>query len=185
MSYKNVLLIVGLFCLSFTNHDPEIGSVLDTYNGVQVYYNGYFTNTNGRNTTDEGYNLGLNWQCVEFVKRYYFLRYGHEMPDSYGHAKEFFDESLGDQEMNESRNMLQFRNTRRHRPEVDDLIIYGASSGNPFGHMGIISKIEDGKITMVQQNMGTKTRHELILAEYEGIYTIADFNIKGWLRINK
>ena len=49
--------------------------------------------------------------------------------------------------------------------------------------MGIISEIKDGKITMMQQNMGTKSRQELILAEYEGIYTIADFNIKGWLRI--
>jgi len=157
--------------------------VIDSYNGVSVHYNGFFKNTSGRNITKDGYNLGLRWQCVEFVKRYYFEKYGHQMPDSYGHAKEFFDETLGDQEMNVDRNMLQFRNTRRHMPQVDDLIVYGASQENPFGHMGIISEIKEGKITMIQQNMGTKSRQELILAEYEGIYTIADFNIKGWLRI--
>ncbi len=185
MSYKKVLVILSLLGLSLTNHNPEVGAVLDTYNSVAIYYNGYFTNTNGRNLSSDGYNLGLKWQCVEFVKRYYYNKYGHKMPDSYGHARTFFDDSLGDQEMNEARNMLQFRNTRRHIPKVDDLIIYGASAENPFGHMGIISQIVDGKIIMVQQNMGTKTRQELILAEYEGIYTIADFNIKGWLRINQ
>jgi hypothetical protein len=185
MYYKNVLLVLILIGFSFTNHNPEVGSVIDNYNGVQIYYNGHFKNTNGRNLTHDGYNLGLKWQCVEFVKRYYYEKYGHKMPDSYGHAKDFFDESLADQEYNKDRDMVQFRNTRRHIPQVDDLVIYGASATNPFGHMGIISEIKDGQITMVQQNMGTKTRQKLILAEYEGIYTIADFDVLGWLRINQ
>ncbi|GLR16384.1 CHAP domain-containing protein [Portibacter lacus] len=185
MRLKFVLIFIGLITLSFTNHNPEVGAVLDNYNGVPIYYNGFFKNTNGRNLTKDGYNLGLKWQCIEFVKRYYYLKYGHKMPDSYGHAKDFFDDDLSDQEFNEARNMLQFRNTRRHKPQVDDLVIYGPSKDNPFGHMGIISAIKNGKVTLVQQNMGTKTRQKLILAEYDGIYTIADFNIKGWLRINK
>lgn len=183
MRAKIVLITVAILSLSLTNHNPDVGTVIDNYNGVPIYYNGFFTNTNGRNVTADGYNLGLKWQCIEFVKRYYYEIYNHKMPYSFGNAKEFFDESLGDQEYNEARDMLQFRNTRRHKPQVDDLIIYGASDENPFGHMGIISSIDDGKIIMVQQNMGTKTRQELILAEYEGIYTIADFNIKGWLRL--
>lgn len=183
MYSKFLLVVASLLTISFTNHNPEVGSVIDSYNGVPIYYNGFYTNTNGRNVTKDGYNLGLKWQCVEFAKRYYFEKYGHKMPDSYGNAKDFFDSSLADQAINIDRNMMQFRNTRRHAPQVDDLIIYGASDENAFGHMGIISEIKDGKITMIQQNMGVKTRQELVLAEYDGIYTIADFNIKGWLRL--
>ncbi|SUD83261.1 Uncharacterised protein [Stutzerimonas stutzeri] len=55
----------------------------------------------GGNLSKDGYNLGLRYQCVEFVKRYYFERHGHRMPDTYGHAKSFFDPSLGDGALNE------------------------------------------------------------------------------------
>ncbi|WP_413044376.1 hypothetical protein [Pseudomonas sp. YJ42] len=62
----------------------------------------------GRNLTQDGYNLGLRYQCVEFVKRYYFERHGHRMPDSYGHAKDFFDPQVGDGALNARRGLLQF-----------------------------------------------------------------------------
>lgn len=182
MSLKLVAILVSIFFLSLVNHNPDIGSVLDTHNGVPVYYNGSFMNVSGRNVTADGYNLGLKWQCVEFAKRYYFEKYDLRMPDSYGNAKEFFNEFLADAAFNKKRGMMQYRNTRRNAPQVDDLIIYGPTEGNPFGHMGIITSIVDGKIEMIQQNMGTKSRQELILAEFQGIYTIADFDVLGWLR---
>ena len=182
MRLKIVVFIISLSCISLTNHNPDIGTVLDVYNGVPIYYNGFFTNVNGRNITNDGYNLGLKWQCVEFAKRYYYERYDIKMPSSYGNAKDFFDKNLPDQAYNKKRGMTQFRNTRNQPPQVDDLVIYGPSESNPYGHMGIIASIIDNKITLVQQNMGIKSRQELILAEYEGIYTIADFNILGWLR---
>ncbi|MFA0963395.1 hypothetical protein AB9P05_16445 [Roseivirga sp. BDSF3-8] len=48
----------------------------------------------GRNLTPDGYNLGLKYQCGEFMKRYYYLHLNHKMPDSYGHARDFFNPSL-------------------------------------------------------------------------------------------
>ena len=93
MKFKLVFIIIALSGLSLAIIDPEVGSEIDNYNGIPVYYNGYFTNTFGRNTTDEGYNLGLKWQCIEFVKRYYYEVYDHKMPDSYGHAKDYFEYS--------------------------------------------------------------------------------------------
>ena len=55
------------------NYSP--GSKLDSLNGVYVYFNGSMRNVSGRNTTPDGYNLGLKYQCVEFVKRYYYKHY--------------------------------------------------------------------------------------------------------------
>lgn len=54
-----------------TDHTPLVaGAPLDSLNGVVVYYNDGMGAVHGRNTVD-GYNVGLKYQCVEFVKRYY------------------------------------------------------------------------------------------------------------------
>lgn len=69
--------------------EHKIGEKIESLNNIYVYYNGKVGNVNGRNISKDGYDLGLKYQCVEFVKRYYFLHYFHKMPDSYGHAKDF------------------------------------------------------------------------------------------------
>ncbi len=176
-------LILSISFLSFTSFNIYRGEVLDSYNGVPVYYNGEnYTNVSGRNVTSDGYNLGLKYQCVEFVKRYYYEHYGHKMPNSYGHAKEFFDKTLLDKDFNQERGLLQFRNVRTHRPMAGDIIIYDAYYGNPFGHIGIITEVGEDYVELIQQNFGTKTRQKLKLVEFAGIYTVADYDILGWLR---
>ena len=47
--------------------DPRWGTAIDSYNNVTVYYNGRVGSTNGRNTAPDGYNLGMKYQCVEFL----------------------------------------------------------------------------------------------------------------------
>jgi len=169
--------------LSFTSFNIYRGEVLDSHNGIPVYYNGEnYTNVSGRNVTSDGYNLGLKYQCVEFVKRYYYEHYNHKMPNSYGHAKEFFDKTLLDKDFNEERGLLQFRNVRTHKPMPGDMLIYDAYPNNPFGHIGIITEVGDDYVELIQQNFGTKTRQKLKLVEFAGIYTIADYDILGWLR---
>lgn len=78
------------------NRNYKFGQKLDSLNGVIVYYNGGVSNVSERNLTKENYNLGLKYQCVEFVKRYYFEKLKHQMPDSYGNAKDFYDKDIED-----------------------------------------------------------------------------------------
>src|SRR5690554_7449178 len=90
---KAFVLISGLAIVAFFSFEkirpgflqetPEVGKAIDSLNNVLVYYNGDVGTVIGRNTRN-GYNLGLKFQCVEFVKRYYYEFYNHEMPDSYG-----------------------------------------------------------------------------------------------------
>lgn len=168
---------------SMTNENPKIGEIIDDLNGVTIRYNGSWTNVAGRNVTPDGYNLGLKWQCVEFVKRYYYEYYGHKMPDSYGHAKDFFDRRLDDIGFNRSRGMMQYRNIRNTRPQINDILVYDAGHQNPYGHVAIISDVGSDYLEMIQQNVGKNSRQTLQLIEYQGIYTIADFDILGWLRL--
>lgn len=171
--------------MSFTAYFAERGDVIDSLNGVPVYYNGKdYKAVSGRNVTADGYNLGLKYQCVEFVKRYYYDYYGHKMPNSYGHAKDFFDKDLlDDVAFNADRGLTQYRNVRESKPQEGDLLVYDAYPGNPFGHVAIVSKVTEDKIEIVQQNIGTTTRREIKLVKFMDYYTVADFNVLGWLRL--
>lgn len=179
-----LLLVLSVMCLlSFTSHYLTRGEVIDSFNGVSVYYNGEkFTNVSGRNVAADGYNLGLKYQCVEFAKRYYYEYYGHKMPNSYGHAREFFDKSLADVAYNRERALMQYRNIRYEKPQEGDLLVYDGYGSNPFGHVGIITSVGDGEVEYISQNYGDKTRQTIKLVEYQGIYTIADYDVLGWLR---
>lgn len=107
---KKVGLIVAILIIAIINIkgkiDKEIGTKIDELNGVNVYFNGLMTVSHGRNLSEDGYNIGMKWQCVEFVKRYYLEMYNHKMPNTYGNAKEFYDKSLKDGEINIKRNLI-------------------------------------------------------------------------------
>jgi surface antigen len=189
-----VLLLTGLILLSFlavgvfNKHAVtgryKFGDIVDSLNGVPVFYNGRVGNVSGRNTTKDGYNLGLKYQCVEFVKRYYYQHLKHKMPYSYGHAKEFFNHSVADGQLNKQRNLLQFSNSSGTRPQPDDLLVFDGTKYNKYGHVAIISNVTDNKITIVQQNPGASasSRATFSMSKRNGRWRINNQQIIGWLR---
>ncbi len=162
--------------------NTKVGTVLDNLDGIPVYFNGPISNVNGRNTTADGYNLGLKYQCVEFVKRYYYLYYDHKMPNSYGHAKEFFDHGLKGHGYNKARGLVQHPNGGVMKPTKGDLVVFNGNSDNPFGHVGIVSKVGTDFVEIIQQNVAKSTRATYRLQNYGSYYNIADPDISGWLR---
>ncbi len=168
------------------NNDYTVGQKIDALNGVSVYYNGSVSNVNGRNTTVDGYNLGLKYQCVEFVKRYYYEHLNHKMPDSYGHAKDFFDKSLADGKKNKKRNLIQYANPSLTKPKVSDLVVFDGTNHNKYGHVAIISNVTTKEIEIIQQNPGPfgKSRDTYALINKNGKWQIKHKGILGWLRKN-
>ncbi|MDC1403122.1 CHAP domain-containing protein [Crocinitomicaceae bacterium] len=135
-------------------------------------------NEKGRTTID-GYNIGLKYQCVEFVKRYY---YEHRMPNSYGHAKSFFDPMVSDGKTNTARGLRQFTNPSISKPQVGDLIVI---DGSRFGHVAIVSEVADDEIEIIQQNPGKRgNSRERIDLEHRpnNNWYIDKSRIVGWLR---
>jgi surface antigen len=163
----------------------EIGEPIDSLNHVQVFYNGSTSNVLERNTTSENYNLGLKYQCVEFVKRYYYEFLQHKMPDSYGHAKDFFNPAIADGQLNTQRNLLQFTNGSKSQPKVNDILVLDKSRTNSYGHVAIISAVEGGYIEIIQQNAGkyATSRDIMELIQEEGKWVIKNDRVLGWLRI--
>ncbi len=210
MKYKSIIIIsICLFCFACkhknkVNKVPSIaesrdsaatrrvaprkiytfGEVVDSYNGVNVYYNGSVSTITERNLAPDGYNLGLKYQCVEFVKRYYYEYFHHAMPDTYGDAKDFFDKSLADGALNPKRDLLQFKNPSKFRPQPNDIIVWKGNKGNPFGHIAIISDTNCCVIEIVQQNPGptAPSRDEFATVLYKGKWKVCALDIVGWLR---
>lgn len=162
----------------------HVGDPVDSLHGVVVYYNGNVNNVQERNVAKDGYNLGLKFQCVEFVKRYYYEHLDHKMPDTYGHAKDFFDRSLADGAINKQRNLKQYTNSSNSKPCIDDLLVYSETQGNPFGHVSIVSKVMDNEIEIIQQNPGafSGSRAQFRLIHTHGKWRIDNDRILGWLR---
>ncbi|WP_445355990.1 CHAP domain-containing protein [Microbulbifer sp. EKSA008] len=120
----------------------SVGEIIDSLHGVEVYYNGGVNNVEERNTSEDGYNLGLRYQCVEFVKRYYYERFGHRMPDTFGHARDFFDLTVQHGSVNTKRGLLQFHNQGNTPPNIGDIVVYSPSLFNPYGHVAIVSMVD-------------------------------------------
>lgn len=182
-----ILLLLGVWKLVQTvNLNPfhTVGEEIDSLDGVTVYFNGGVNNVEERNVAGT-YNLGLKYQCVEFVKRYYYQHYGHKMPDAYGHAKSFFDPAIADGKYNAQRDLFQYANPSAKRPEKGDLLVFGASWFNPYGHVAIISEVQENSIEIIQQNAGpfssSRENFELIL-DKEGKWEIFERRVLGWLR---
>ena len=181
-----ILLVVGFFVSKKINLNPnyEVGQKIDSLNGVYVYYNGGVGNVGGRALSEDGYNLGLKYQCVEFVKRYYYEKLNHKMPNNYGHAKDFFNSQIKDGEINKQRNLKQFKNSSKTKPKVDDLVIYSATTLNKYGHVSIVSKVTENEIEIIQQNPGPfgNSREKYDLINENGKWKIKNERILGWLR---
>lgn len=121
-----LLLVAILFVSKKINlkSNYNAGQKIDSLNGVAVYYNGRVRDLEGRALAKDGYNLGLKYQCVKFVKRYYYEALNHKMPNTYGHAKNFFNSKIKDAKINKQRNLKQFTNPSKSKPKINDLVIY-------------------------------------------------------------
>ena len=163
------------------------GNVLDEFNQVKVYFNGGVNNSSGRNLSSDGYKIGVKYQCVEFVKRYYFERFGHRMPDSMGNAREFFDRSVPDGAMNAKRGLLQFSNGSPVAPESEDILVFGPWVFNPYGHVAIVTAVNATSLEVIQQNPGPfgGSRETIPLSQTITGWKVQNGRVMGWLRLTE
>lgn len=188
---KFILLLFFLILISIyffknfnLNWKYKTGQEIDSFNGVSVYYNGGVSQTFGRNITEDGYNLGYKYQCVEFVKRYYYEYLNHKMPDSYGNAKDFFNNNLEDGQLNKERNLVQFTNPSLEKPMINDILIFKGNIFNFYGHVAIVSDVNENEIEIIQQNAGLfgKTREKISLIKKDEKWFVDNKGVLGWLK---
>ena len=185
-----LILLIFFLSLSYIPNIPSnpfsktLGTPIDSLNGVKVYYNGSIKHVAGRSLSLDQYNFGLKYQCVEFVKRYYYEHLGHKMPDTYGHAKDFFIPNLADGALNSQRALIQYRNPSQVQPQVNDLLVYAPTLFNPYGHVAIVAEVQTNAIEIIQQNPGRwgHSRQQYQLSQENGRWLVHKKRILGWLR---
>lgn len=183
-----VLALAGLSaCLAvlvLTVNAWLVGRPLDSYRNVPVYGNGlFYFRSYGRHYASDGYYFGQKWQCVEFIKRFYFEAFGHRMPDVMGHAKDFFDPAIPHRGLNARRDMIQFVNGGDEPPAPDDLLVFRDTR---FGHVAIVSAVNGDQVEVIQQNILGRTRQAFALSRENGAYSVtAPRSPAGWLRIRQ
>lgn len=182
-----VLVTAGTAAAMKGNPSPShrIGDVVDSFHGVTVHFNGGMLHTSGRSVAPDGYNIGLRWQCVEFVKRYYFERFGHEMPEPRGNAKDFFDPAIADGAPNPQRGLLQFRNGSPGAPQPEDILVLGTGLLDPYGHVAIVTTVGADSLEVVQQNPGpfVASQRRFSLRHDATGWTVGESRVLGWLRL--
>lgn len=184
---KNITLsVTGLLALLalvlVTVNTWLVGRSLDSYRNIQVYDNGllYFR-AYGRHFSSDGYYYGQKWQCVEFIKRFYFDSIGHRMPDVMGHAKDFFDPLLSHRGYNAQRDMVQFLNGGDEPPAPDDLLVFRDTE---YGHVAIVVSVDADRVHVIQQNIIGRPRQTFTLRRMNGAYSIiSSRSPAGWLRV--
>ena len=161
-----------------------MGKALDEYHGVKVYDNGPdFVASHGRHYSWTGYYYGQKWQCVEFIKRFYFQGKGHRMPDVWGHAADLFDPSTPQGGFNGRRGLLQYRNGGSVPPKDDDLLVFGEMTS--YGHVAIVVQVTENFVEVIQQNAGP-TRVQIPMELKEGCYWVGKrYPASGWLRLKE
>jgi surface antigen len=160
------------------NYNVNPGDSIDSYNNITVYYNGNIKH--GRNTTADGYNLGLKYQCVEYVKRYYYYRFNHKMPNPWGHAKDFYNSNISDGSYNKQRGLIQYNQGSVSKPKVDDILVF--DWGGKYGHVAIVSDVTNNTVEIVQQNVGKRSRESMTVYQIKGKWYFVNASVKCWLR---
>lgn len=179
-----VLAALALICtnLSLFNTVHAKDKIIDTHRGVEVYAR--VRNSNGRNYGPGRYYYGQKWQCVEFVKRYYFKALEHKMPNVWGHAQDYFQRKLAQGELNKSRGLEQYHNGGDMPPRVDDIIVWNRGK---YGHVAIISAVYPNSVEIIQQNTSRRSRERLKIKQRDGnFYLVGKGRRKkplGWLRL--
>jgi len=176
----------AVFVESLPEQEPEVGQILDSWRGVPVRYNGQpYWRSVGSHQSTSGYYYGKQWQCVEYIKRFYFDALGHEMPDVMGHAKSFFDPEIPHGVLNSKRDLIQFSNGGDEPPQVDDLLVWRQ---DVYGHVAIVTKVTEHEIEVIQQNVISGTRQHLPLIKLsQGSYQVGgqEWRPVGWLRLQR
>ncbi len=155
---------------------------LDEFRGVAVFDNGpLIARSHGRHYAEDGYYFGQKWQCVEFVKRYFYLAHQHRMPDVWGHAKDFFAPDIAHGQVNSQRGLLQFRNGGDVPPRPGDLVVF---TNGFYGHVAIITAVRADEVEVIQQNIFGRPRDAHLLVSANGRHLMGEsYRPAGWLRV--
>ena len=165
------------------------GSVTDTHEGVCSRFNGIKNGTTEScgNAGKKG-EYGYQWQCVEYVRRFYKLAKNHptEQWDGKGNANQFFTKAA-------ELGLVAFKNGETTSPpRRDDILGFENANHRGVGHVAIIKEIlpvslGNYRVRLIEQNFSQNIDVELpVERRSDGTYFMPDrgrYRVQGWMRL--
>ena len=137
------------------------GKVTGSLDGVEGYFNGSNeSETWGDHYSKDGtYYYGYKWQCVEFVRRYYYDALQHKIPKR-GNAQTWFTPGIEDGAATFD-GLKQYSYAGRGtnaktddgfsvKPQKGDILVLQVGQ---YGHVAIVADVSDTGIKVAQQNV--------------------------------
>lgn len=164
------------------------GDVIGTYNGIAA-------KSNGDQATDRLGEFGLEFECVEYVNRYYIQKL-HYTDDhcgfpgnmrSCGNGVDYYPHAA-------TIGLTPYANGGTVPPQPEDIISFSGGSTKAFcpqgcGHVAIVRGVFPDHIRVIQQNWNndrTDGNYSIAMTIVNGHYTVLDHNgyhAQGWLRL--
>ena len=140
---------------------------------------------------------GIQWQCVEYARRYLITKLGVTFSSVDGAEDVFALKTVESTETGKKYKFKTFKNNlncrrKNNMPKVNDVIIWARNnSDTPFGHIAVILKIEGDQIYIGEQNWSNAA---WINPSYSRILTLkmnnnrcsiidGNYKILGWKRV--
>jgi hypothetical protein len=145
------------------------------------------------NGTDFSYangdsSWGLEWQCVELAQRWSNLAYGetyrggtHWGVNAAYQMWSVWAPGNPDQQ-NYSVAFTQEPNGGGVPPQFGDLVVFGPTSSDPYGHVSVVSGLEQGYVDIVEQNWSADAGAARLPILGSRMADRGSFHVLGWLR---
>ena len=175
-----VLLLAGLVFMSVespSQASTAFNTYLGQFNTVAAYSNGNNPGYVGPDSNFvNGYYTGIKWQCVEFIRRYYYTVLNIQFASgSAGDAGTWYGSA-------NALGLTQYPNgITNTAPQVGDILCSTT-------HVAIIKRVTTNKVYTAQQNVANDStdldRALTLTKSVDGKYTISGGpgTIQGWLR---
>ncbi|MBF0503272.1 MAG: CHAP domain-containing protein [Candidatus Riflebacteria bacterium] len=137
-------------------HGLELGE----YDGVKIRANGFVEYNDSRlkaptqfpfqerwhyNTEINGVNTGMEWECVEFVNRYYLVKFERDIRGSGGNAESYYRIPV-------DHGLVRFANDGTGKPQIGDILVSTGLTASSPGHVAIVTEVTDAYVRVVHQN---------------------------------
>ena len=201
---KNSIFFLACFIFSFSSEvyaalkEKKCSSVFGTILGANSNTVGY-SNCNNHYKSDlwnkikidnHFIDTGIKWQCVEYARRWLITQKGYTFA-SIDHAYQIWDLWEATHVRTGAVAIWEkFPNTKtKSKPEKGDLLIYDRAQGE-HGHVSVIVVVDKEEVFIAEQNYsnllwdGKDYARKLHLSkDKEGLYTLQDLGVIGWMRI--
>ncbi len=147
-----------------------IGSVIDTFCGIDAYQNGpNISATHGSSP------YGWKHQCTEYAYRFTCQHYAmcEKKVGKYGNAKAWWT-NFSDPVF---KQLERHPNNGTEPPRPGDILVF---DGKQYGHVAIIKSVDEGSVHVIEQNV-YKGSHSYLMTNSGGSYTIK--KALGWMRV--